>query len=193
MIVGVVASALALTAAAGPAAMPTLPNIGWSDRGVFVFSGFPIDFRSKVEGIGLDNKFVQDCSTVKDYCASGERLNLVLPKKCSGLGETNSFSAADVTTSILLRSADQPANRIAHTQVPTEILLLKSSNSPFLYLYERPIGVTAILIPKTDLASILHKIRSEGFDAIQEMFNDKILERYNLVTFDPFGSCSVKE
>lgn len=98
---------LSLMAAASTGAFweqPAAAEVGWSERGVFVFgSRVVLDFQQGVEiapsGARPEQRAtLEDCSTETHYCARGETIRLALPRTCTELSEGDRIEANGIRT-----------------------------------------------------------------------------------------------
>jgi hypothetical protein len=185
------ASGIALVASllypASPVAADVVaPATAWSERGVFVFGHILLDFKFRIESLGLGpHTRLIDCSTLQFYCAYAGVLHLALPRECRALEDGDSWSVNGVTTYVLYKGADPAATRGYHPYGSGTIMLLGDPKfSDVVYDYDPESGVTGIYyVPNTDIVSIARK----GQDGLQ-MFHES--GQYNpLFTLDLFGRC----
>lgn len=166
---------------------------GWSERGVFVFGSLPIDFEAGYLRFGRGLVEVKDCSTDDYYCMSSSQLSVVLPRKCSQWEGTDVVASHAVTTMTVLKSENSSANQIARNKLNGEVrLLLTEGGNPFLFLYDRTLGVKSIFrwtATEPTLEKIGSYLGEEPFKKLQQMIRSNEIEMYRLSTFDPFGQC----
>ena len=126
MTIAILAASAALLAAAGPQATPAdgLP--------VAAFGGIYIDPAAGRERLGPMSAALENCSDAAFYCLKGERIRLVVPKRCSEWRAGAAWSRGGVTS----RVAAGPPSRGGHLRPPHPVWYVGTEGRPqTLYVF----------------------------------------------------------
>jgi hypothetical protein len=186
---GILLALIGLMAVGGTAhAGETQP---WSDRGVFVFGSFVLDFKIGIEawGVGPIRSGLRNCSTDDYFCAEAGITNIVLPRDCNDIAKGH-WSAGGIETDVLGKFDDPDATRHPlHAYGTGTLYLLGSSTHPqVVYEYDPGEGVRAFYYSWRTKADIVTLARKQGWIALKAQHENN--GEYSwLITFDKFGAC----
>lgn len=185
----VVAAFAAVALGNGVAQAQTAATSAWSERGMFVYDDFVVDFRRELEGSWLETRPLADCSTGEVYCASGAAFRVVIPRFCQEITVGDEWAEAGVTTMVLGRE-DHPLS--PHRSAEVTWFLGDPAQPGVVYEYEPHNGIVALYRPNNgdfDFVGMAQDGRLTAFKR-ERMSDWRIRVHYKgLVSFDPAGVC----
>jgi hypothetical protein len=143
-LLALIAALLTLSIGSAHAQLQRREN-GWSERGLFVFGSYVIDFwrgYAAPSGSHMVDR-IEDCSNTDFYCIRGHFYPIVLPRACGDWEVGEAWRVGDVTTRV-----------VAHVNIPGDPhhlpftdhvgYALATDGYNAVFLYDAPYGVKSI-------------------------------------------------
>ena len=176
----------------------TVPSVSlartnaWSPRGFFSFLELLLDFERAEERGPFGDAALLDCSDQTVYCASGAFTHLVLPRRCSDVGQLawNGFSSplnAHLRTEVIWRG-EEPLS--PHGTRGRQVWLLADAQQPYVVFdYRANEGIVGVYYDRLSRNSVISMARG-GIERLRAALLSSQIRYSPLISRDHMGACA---